>query len=139
MDSAQVSGALSPLQKFQSLIKEVRKKSDSDHKEYANANPELCLTWIENPTFKNIASLRQRISKVLESSEAYNWLEEFLENGGIKSILDIIEFYNQNNFCGFESILILTECINCLKGLFKVPNQLTVSLFVFGDFYLPIP
>ena len=74
------------------------------------ADPELCISLFQRGL--NISGLKQR----LRSAEQ-QWMESFLEHGGLSSIFDAMAVLGERGFNSLADALKQLDCVACIKAV----------------------
>ena len=74
-----------------------------------NPQPELCLKLVQKPSIQNYSWLKVRLKQATTQ-----WLDEFLELGGMEVLLQSLERLGSRQ-SGFVETVIQLECAGCIK------------------------
>ena len=72
------------------------------------ADPELCITLFQRGS--NISGLKKRLERADQE-----WMESFLEHGGLSSIFDALAVLGERGFSSLEDALRQLLCVACIK------------------------
>jgi len=78
------------------------------------ADAELTLNLFK--TSLNYIGLKNRIKTADQK-----WIEEFLEQGGLETILDALSALSGKGFCSFMDAVQQLECVRCIKAIMNHP------------------
>lgn len=88
-------------------------KKDSTITEGASlegAEPELCITLLHKGL--NFSGLKNRLR-----SADQQWIESFLEHGGLSAIFDALEVLDKRGFSSMSDALRQLDCVACVKAV----------------------
>lgn len=91
-----------------------QKKSAFSVLSFQGSDPELCLSLFNNTL--NFVGLKNR----LKSADG-KWIEEFLERGGLKIILNSLSQLSNKMVYTFIDAVKQLECIACVKSIMNHP------------------
>ena len=74
------------------------------------ADPELCISLFQRGL--NISGLKQRLR-----SADVEWMESFLEHGGLSSIFDALDVLGERGFNSLKDALRQLNCVACIKAV----------------------
>ncbi len=74
------------------------------------ADPELCISLFQRGS--NISGLKKRLEKADQE-----WMESFLEHGGLSSIFDALAVLGERGFSSLEDALRQLLCVACIKAV----------------------
>ena len=96
--------------------KAVNSKSEEankvDTESLASADPELCIRLITKPTVQNYSGIKSRIKKA-----SADWLQEFLNLGGLEALFLSLERLSDKTICSFVDAFIQLEAVQCIKAV----------------------
>ena len=81
---------------------------------FQGSDPELCLSLFNNT--QNFIGLKKRIKTADQK-----WIEEFLERGGLDSVLHSLSRLSNKRIYTFTDAIKQLECISCIKGIMNHP------------------
>ena len=81
---------------------------------FQGSDPELCLSLFNNTM--NFNGLKKRLQTANQK-----WIEEFLERGGLDSMLNYLSQLNSKRTYTFVDALKQLECIGCVKHIMDHP------------------
>ena len=81
---------------------------------FQGSDPELCLSLFNNTL--NFIGLRKRLKKADQK-----WIEEFLERGGLDSLLNSLSQLSSRRVYTFTDAIKQLECIGCIKDVMNHP------------------
>ncbi|XP_078262602.1 inverted formin-2 isoform X2 [Rhinoraja longicauda] len=96
------------------LVKEKVTIPDTDNTEanLENAEPELCIRWLQIPTVVNYSGLRKR----LENS-SNDWMVQFLELGGLDLLLEALDRLSGRGVAKITDALLQLTCVKCVRAV----------------------
>ena len=74
------------------------------------ADPELCITLFERGL--NISGLKKRLQKADKE-----WMEKFLEQGGLSSIFNALDAFEGRGFSSIPDAVRQLTCVECIKAV----------------------
>ena len=81
---------------------------------FQGSDPELCLNLFNNTL--NFIGLKKRLK-----SANQKWIEEFLERGGLDSLLNCLSQLSSRRIYTFMDAIKQLECIGCIKDVMNHP------------------
>ena len=81
---------------------------------FQGSDPELCLSLFNNTL--NFIGLKKRLKKADQK-----WIEEFLERGGLDSLLNALSQFSNRRVYTFTDAVKQFECIGCIKDVMNHP------------------
>ncbi|XP_051874067.1 inverted formin-2 isoform X2 [Pristis pectinata] len=96
------------------LVKEKVTSPDADNTEanLENAEPELCIRWLQIPTVVNYSGLKKR----LENSDN-GWMVQFLELGGLDLLLEALDRLSGRGVAKITDALLQLTCVKCVRAV----------------------
>ena len=92
------------------VVRQETKKQFSEGTSLEGADPELCIQLLHRGV--NFSGLKSR----LRSAEQ-QWIESFLEQGGLTAIFDAMEALGQKGFSSVADALRQLDCVACVKAV----------------------
>ncbi|XP_070554541.1 inverted formin-2-like [Ptychodera flava] len=77
-----------------------------------NCHTELCVKLLCVPTVQNYAGLKHRLSNCTKE-----WMDEFLELGGLGLLLESLERLCDRGYSSFADAFLQLECVGCIKAV----------------------
>lgn len=96
------------------LVKEKVTSPDTDNTEanLENAEPELCIRWLQIPTVVNYSGLKKR----LENS-SNDWMVQFLELDGLDLLLEALARLSGRGVAKITDALLQLTCVKCVRAV----------------------
>lgn len=104
---------------------------DVDIRNFDLITPELSLKFLRVPSLKNFSALHHKLSRCPDE-----WMVEFLQLGGLSTLLSALELLNDRKnwrkecHLGFMDSFIELECVRCIR---KIMNSETGLSFMTND------
>ena len=85
-------------------------RQDTEELSLEGADPELCISLFQRGL--NISGLKQRLRNADQQ-----WMESFLEHGGLSAIFDALQSLGEKGFSSLTDALRQLDCVACIKAV----------------------
>ena len=88
-----------------------------------NCSPDVAVGMLRAPTMQMLASLNRKL-KTCEG----DWMTGFLEEGGLETLLDMVDSMSSKRVTALAEAMVLLECVACIKTLMN--SRMGLDFFV---------